>query len=219
MRQEGAFAPLYLRGRQPVTPNRSRSRHERKRQRQRSSRSPARSDAVGNSAGAAAARRGRAHGRGDRLRQRRAGQRSAACRSGCPTASTSRAVMAELQQIYARRGVNLVRVGDAWAFRTAPRSRLPDEPRRRAAEEAVARRARGAGHHRLPPAGHPRRDRGHSRRRDLQGHARHAAGDRLGAHARPPPDARAARSPTAPPTRSSIISASRRSATCRAWRS
>jgi len=29
------------------------------------------------------------------------------------------AVMAELQQIYARRGVNLVRVGDAWAFRTA----------------------------------------------------------------------------------------------------
>jgi segregation and condensation protein B len=29
------------------------------------------------------------------------------------------AVMAELQQTYARRGVNLVRVGDAWAFRTA----------------------------------------------------------------------------------------------------
>ncbi|TGW04475.1 SMC-Scp complex subunit ScpB, partial [Mesorhizobium sp. M2D.F.Ca.ET.145.01.1.1] len=27
--------------------------------------------------------------------------------------------MTELQQIYARRGVNLVRVGDAWAFRTA----------------------------------------------------------------------------------------------------
>ncbi|MEW9835557.1 SMC-Scp complex subunit ScpB [Mesorhizobium marinum] len=29
------------------------------------------------------------------------------------------AVMQELQEIYARRGVNLVRVGDAWAFRTA----------------------------------------------------------------------------------------------------
>ena len=29
------------------------------------------------------------------------------------------AVMAELQQVYARRGVNLVRVNDAWAFRTA----------------------------------------------------------------------------------------------------
>ena len=29
------------------------------------------------------------------------------------------AAMAELQRIYARRGVNLLRVGDAWAFRTA----------------------------------------------------------------------------------------------------
>ncbi len=29
------------------------------------------------------------------------------------------AAMRQLQQIYARRGVNLVRVGDAWAFRTA----------------------------------------------------------------------------------------------------
>lgn len=29
------------------------------------------------------------------------------------------AAMAELQQIYSRRGVNLVKVGDAWAFRTA----------------------------------------------------------------------------------------------------
>lgn len=29
------------------------------------------------------------------------------------------AAMAELQKVYARRGVNLVRVGDAWAFRTA----------------------------------------------------------------------------------------------------
>jgi segregation and condensation protein B len=29
------------------------------------------------------------------------------------------AVMAELQKIYAKRGVNLVRVGDGWAFRTA----------------------------------------------------------------------------------------------------
>src|SRR4029450_6159806 len=29
------------------------------------------------------------------------------------------AVMAELQNIYAKRGVNLVRIGDGWAFRTA----------------------------------------------------------------------------------------------------
>lgn len=35
---------------------------------------------------------------------------------GAPVA----AVMAHLQRIYARRGVNLVRVGAAWAFRTAP---------------------------------------------------------------------------------------------------
>jgi segregation and condensation protein B len=30
------------------------------------------------------------------------------------------AVLADLQALYARRGVNLVRIGDAWAFRTAP---------------------------------------------------------------------------------------------------
>ena len=30
-----------------------------------------------------------------------------------------RATMSELEQVYSRRGVNLVRVGDAWAFRTA----------------------------------------------------------------------------------------------------
>ena len=37
----------------------------------------------------------------------------------CPTGINVAAAMADLQQIYARRGVNLVRVGDAWAFRTA----------------------------------------------------------------------------------------------------
>lgn len=36
--------------------------------------------------------------------------------SGCDTA----ALMAELAKLYAGRGVNLVRVGDRWAFRTAP---------------------------------------------------------------------------------------------------
>jgi len=35
---------------------------------------------------------------------------------GAPVAQ----VMAELQRIYEKRGVHLVRVGDAWAFRTAP---------------------------------------------------------------------------------------------------
>ena len=109
---------------------------------------------------------------------------------GCPTASTSPAVMAELQAdlCAARRQSGAGRRRLGVPHRRRPR--LPDEPRRGAAEEAVARGARSAGDHRLPPAGHARRDRGHPRRRDLQGHARHAAGDRMGAHARPPPHAR-----------------------------
>ncbi len=36
-----------------------------------------------------------------------------------PDGADVQAAMAELQQIYARRGVNLVRVADSWAFRTA----------------------------------------------------------------------------------------------------
>ena len=36
-----------------------------------------------------------------------------------PQGADVQAAMAELQQVYARRGVNLVRTGDAWAFRTA----------------------------------------------------------------------------------------------------
>jgi segregation and condensation protein B len=37
-----------------------------------------------------------------------------------PAGTPIEAVMVELQQIYSRRGVNLVRVGPGWAFRTAP---------------------------------------------------------------------------------------------------
>jgi segregation and condensation protein B len=55
------------------------------------------------------------------------------------------AAMAELQNIYARRGVNLVRIGDAWAFRTASdlaflMSRDSVQPRKlsRAALEVLA---------------------------------------------------------------------------------
>lgn len=36
-----------------------------------------------------------------------------------PEGVNLRAALADLQAIYARRGVNLVRIGDAWAFRTA----------------------------------------------------------------------------------------------------
>ena len=36
-----------------------------------------------------------------------------------PQGSNVRVVMTELQRVYEKRGVNLVRIGDAWAFRTA----------------------------------------------------------------------------------------------------
>jgi len=36
-----------------------------------------------------------------------------------PRGSDVRVVMSELQRVYEKRGVNLVRIGDAWAFRTA----------------------------------------------------------------------------------------------------
>ena len=39
--------------------------------------------------------------------------------SGCPTASTSRLALAQLQADYALRGVNLVRIANKWTFRTA----------------------------------------------------------------------------------------------------
>ena len=103
------------------------------------------------------------------------------------------AAMADLQQIYARRGVNLVRVGDAWAFRTAGDLAFLMSRDTRSATQAVARGARSAGDHRLPPAGDARRDRGHQRRRNLERHARHAAGNGMGAHARPPQNARPSR--------------------------
>jgi segregation and condensation protein B len=64
-------------------------------------------------------------------------------------------VMAELHRFYEKRGVNLVRVADAWAFRTA-------------GDLAFLMS-------RLSPADHARRDGGHTRRRDLEGHARPAA--------------------------------------------
>ena len=87
-------------------------------------------------------------------------------------------------RIMPRRGVNLVRVGKKWLFRTAADlgwllSREETQP-----QQAFARRVRDAGDRRLSPAGHARRDRGHPRRRHLQGHARRAARDRLGAAAR-----------------------------------
>ena len=95
------------------------------------------------------------------------------------------ALLRELQAAYAGRGVNLRRIDDRWAFRTAEdlafvlkREVVEQKKLSRAAVETLA-------DHRLPPAGDARRDRGGARRRGLAGHARRAAGGGLGAAARP----------------------------------
>ena len=72
-------------------------------------------------------------------------------------------------------------------------SRLSAGALRHAGAPPVEGRARDAVDHRLPPAGDARRDRGDPRRNDVGRHARHPAGDRMGAPARPPPGARAPR--------------------------
>ena len=66
------------------------------------------------------------------------------------------------------------------------RSVVAADPGGGGAEEAVARRDRDARDHRLSPAGDARRGRGDPRRRDVEGHLRRAAGDRLDPAARPP---------------------------------
>jgi segregation and condensation protein B len=62
-----------------------------------------------------------------------------------PEGSNIQATMLHLQQIYAKRGVNLVRVGDSWAFRTAgdlaflmSRDQLSQKKLSRAALEVLA---------------------------------------------------------------------------------
>ena len=159
----------------------------------------------------------RAHGRGDRVRQRRAGQRKAACRASARRHRRRRRHGRAAADLCAARRQS----GPRRRCLGVPhrrRSRLPDEPRHGAAAQTVARGARSAGDHRLPPAGDARRDRGYPRRRDLEGHARHAAGDGMGAHARPPPHARPSRHLRHHRRRSSIISRWRKSAIFPAWR-
>ena len=125
----------------------------------------------------------------------------------------------QLQADYALRGVNLVRVGNKWTFRTAGdlawlMTRESDRD-----PQPVARRDRDARDHRLSPAGDARRDRGHPRRRHLEGHARRAAGDRLDQAARPSQGA----GPSADLRHHRGLPVAFRrwnsSATCRAWRS
>ena len=82
---------------------------------------------------------------------------------------------------------DLVQVGDAWAFRTAPDLGFLMQTRNRRDAQAQPRRDRDAGDHRLSPAGHPRRDRGDPRRRGQPRHDRPVAGTGLDP-LRPPPD-------------------------------
>ena len=63
--------------------------------------------------------RGRPHRRGDGVRVRRAARGAGDRRPAFRQTPTSRAVMEELRQLYAGRGVNLVRVAGRWTFRTA----------------------------------------------------------------------------------------------------
>ena len=91
------------------------------------------------------------------------------------------AILEELSAQYAGRGVNLVRVAGGWAFRTASDLSFVLSPRCGRAAKALPRRHGDARHHCLSSAGDARGNRGNSRRRHVQGHARSPPGDRLGA--------------------------------------
>ncbi len=107
-----------------------------------------------------------------------------------PEGADVRALLDELSAALSARGVNLVQVAGKWCFRTA--GDLSFLLRREASEQKRLSKAalETLGDRRLSPARHPRRDRGHPRRRHIQGHARHADGDRLGKDARPKAHAR-----------------------------
>ena len=85
-------------------------------------------------------------------------------------------LLAALQEIYEKRGVNLCCVAGKYQFRTASdlafllRKEQPEQKRLSQGGD------RDPGHHRLSPARHPGRDRGHSRCRHVQGHDRHPDG-------------------------------------------
>ena len=125
-----------------------------------------------------------------------------------------RQLLDELQSLYSGRGVNLVRVAGKWAFRTAEDLSFLLGALFGRAKEALQGRARNSGNHRLSPARHARRDRGNPGRQHLEGLARRAAGNRLGAFARPQARAGQARHLRDVRRRSSNISASIPFATC-----
>ena len=137
---------------------------------------------------------------------------------GCRTASISPPPWPSCRTIYARRGVNLVRVGDAWAFRTAgdlaflmSRDAVQQKKLSRAALEVLAIIA----YHQPVTRAEIEDIRGVE---TSKGTLDLAAGDRMGAPARPAPHAGPAGDLRHHATTSSIISGWRKSATCRAWR-
>ena len=103
-----------------------------------------------------------------------------------PNGVNVKAALAQLKDEYATRGVNLVRVGKKWTFRTAIDLVLAADEADRRDPQAFARGNRDARDCRLSPASDARRDRGNSRRGDGDRHARRAAQDRLDSSARPP---------------------------------
>ena len=97
-----------------------------------------------------------------------------------PNDADVKRLIADLTEMYAGRGVNLVQVAGGYAFRTAS-----DLSEKLKIERPVTRKLSRAavetlGHHRLSPAGDPRRDRAGARRRPEQGHARSACSSRTG---------------------------------------
>ena len=135
-----------------------------------------------------------------------------------PEGINQAAVMAELQALYARRGVNLVRIGDGWAFRTAgdlaflmSRDAVQQKKLSRAALEVLSIIA----YHQPVTRAEIEDIRGVETSRERSTCCWRPNGYGCADVAR----RLAGRSPTAPPIAFSIISSSRRSATCRALKS
>ena len=99
-------------------------------------------------------------------------------------------VMKRLAAFYSTRGVNLLRVDDHWAFRTAADLSFLIQ-RDQTDLRKLSRAALGSvGDHCLSPAGHTGGNRGNTRCRHLPWHARCVAGDRMDQDAGPPAHAR-----------------------------
>ena len=133
-------------------------------------------------------------------------------------ADTIKALLGDLQNEWAQRGVELVQVASGWRFQSRPaHARVPGPPASGKAAAVHPRRARDAGHHRLPPAGHARRHGRHPRRDDQRADPQAAGGPRLGRGHRPPRNRRAGPRCSPPPASSWTTWAWSRWTSCRCW--